>query len=171
MATNHYLRLGSAAMLMFGLLHAEQARAQDASKLPPVQFTVTVAHAMAEPGAVAAEFRGFQRQMPHLSSIRVLDKQSFRLQFGEWARMSLPTGSDVSVLPLAVHGGRLHMQFNLPGKLNTSMRLSNHKPMTVGAGRYQRGHLLIQVDPDFSAYLPVEADPAGPPTYRVNKQR
>ena len=161
-------------MLMFGLLHATGARAQEPIKLPPVHFTVTVGHAMAEPGAVAAEFRGFQRNfMPHLSSIRVIEKRAFTLRFGEWARVKLPTGSDVSILPLAVHGRKLHMQFNLPGKLDTSMRLSNHKPMTVGAGRYKRGHLLIQVDPQFDAYLPVPAEnePAGPSTYRVNQKR
>ena len=169
----HPLRLAPVVAVALGLMAAETARSQEEpGQLPPVDCTVTVGFASAKSGIVAAEFGGFQRQMPHFKSVRLLEKRLFRLHFGEWARVDLPSDDRVDILPVGVYGERLHMQFKMPGVLDTSTRLQNRKGVIVGGRRHKDGFLVIQVEPDFSDYLP-EADPAPgtPPSYRVNDQR
>ncbi len=168
-------RLAPAVAIAIGLMSGAVARAQaDPKDLPPVDCTVSVGFARVESGTVAAEFHGFQRQMPHFKSVELLEKRSFSLHFGEWGHVNLPSSDSIDILPVGVYGKRLHMQFKMPGVLDTSTRLMNRKGVIVGGRRHKDGYLVIQVEPDFSAYLSPDdlgGAPSVPHSHRVNDKR
>jgi hypothetical protein len=72
--------------------------------------------------------------------------------------MSLPNGTELSVQPVHVRGRTLSMKVDLPGVVNTKLRLQNHSPLVVGALPHEDGYLVIRVEPEFTDHLPAESE-------------
>jgi hypothetical protein len=165
------LRLGSATALALGLLaRGVPAAAQDAAAQPqdvlPVNCTVSVGFATGEKGEIDERFRGLPA---NFGSVELWKEQAMKLQFGEWGRMPLPTGTELSVQPVNVRGRTLSMKLDLPGVVSTKLRLQNHSPLMVGAIPHENGFLVIRVEPEFTDHL--SADPqSGPEPIPVNSE-
>jgi hypothetical protein len=150
------VRFGSAAALALGLLAAAPAAAQEPEPAneTPVGCTVSVGIASREKGDVDERFRGLPSAF---GSVQLWKEQAWKLRFGEAGRMSLPNGTELSVQPVHVRGRTLSMKVDLPGVVNTKLRLQNHSPLVVGALPHEDGYLVIRVEPEFTDHLPAES--------------
>jgi hypothetical protein len=105
-------------------------------------------------------------------SIRLIEERTISVVFGEVARVGLPTGSEVRLIPVAVHGGQLHLQLEMPELLNTSMRMSNSRAFYVGGVPYQDGTLVFKLVPEFGAYIETPIERAQTPdTQKAGSKR
>jgi len=162
------------ALLTFAasLLFAGAASAQeDARDIPPVTFKISVARALPQEGGVAQDCLELSRRLPmRFGSLTGCAPRVFRVPFGEYAVMKLPTGSAIRILPVQVHRDQLHMQFELPGVVNTRLQMAHGRPVIMGGLPHEGGLLIIQVVPEFSHYLrePERPGPPGPKLYEVN---
>ena len=163
------LRLRSAAGLALGLLAGTPAAAQEpqAENLTPINCTVSVGFASGEKGEVDRRFRNLPS---NFGSVQLWKEQAWKLQFGEWGRMPLPTGAELAVQPVNVRGRKLNMKFDLPGVVSTKLRLQNHSPFMVGPLPHEDGYLVIRVEPEFTDHLAAEPD-AAPEPIPVNSER
>jgi hypothetical protein len=162
----------AAALALAGLapvdVHAQTAlplapevahTAKGATAIPPIIIHISVAYASEEQGDVDPVARDIYEHLPaKYHSIQMIDDRTISVLFGEQAHVSLPTGSEVRLLPVAVHGGQLHLQLEMPEVLNTSMRLSNSRAFYVGGVPHGHGTLVFKLVPDFTPYI--EAPPA-----------
>ncbi len=155
-----------------GLLLAGAASAQeDARDIPPVTFKISIARALPQEGAVDPDCLELSRRLPmRFGSIRGCAPRVFRVPFGEYAVMQLPTGSAIRILPVQVHRNQLHMQFELPGVVNTRLQMAHGRPVIMGGLPHEGGLLIIQVVPEFSHYLkePAGREHRGPKLIEVN---
>jgi len=125
-----------------------------AHALPPIHIRMQIARASEEPGEVSPEARDIFEHLPSkYRSLSLIEDKTVAVLLGEQARVSLPNGREVVLLPIAVHGGQLHMQLEMPDVVNTSMRLSDHRAFYVGGVRMDQGTLVFKLVPDFSAYV------------------
>ncbi|MCE2391536.1 MAG: hypothetical protein J4G09_08650 [Proteobacteria bacterium] len=134
---------GLAALLVAALSPGGFASAQESGG---VRYTVSVGYASKEEGAIHPQFRGIPGPF---KSVSMHQQSSYTLRLGERGRHSLPTGSEIHMVPEKVRDQRLHMQFEMPGVVNTRLRLRNGKRMIVGGVPFKDGHLIIQVRPEF----------------------
>ena len=111
-----------------------------------VRYTVSVGYASSEEGSIHPQFRGIPGQF---KSVSMQQQRSYTLRLGERGRHALPTGSEIHMVPEQVRDQRLHMQFEMPGVVNTRLRMQNGKRMIVGGVPFKNGHLIIQVRPEF----------------------
>jgi len=148
--------------------------AKEAAAIPPIVIRISVAYASEEQGEVDLAARDIYEHLPaKYRSIQMVDEQTIEVLFGEQARVKLPTGDEVRLLPVAVHGGQLHLQLEMPEVLNTSMRMANSRAFYVGGVPHGGGTLVFKLVPDFTAYI--EAPPpqraATPDTRKANGGR
>ena len=136
-------KLGPAALLVAVFAPGGSALAQ---KDGEVRYTVSVGFASAREGATHPEFRGIPGPF---KSVSMQQERSYTLRLGERGRHTLPTGGEIRMLPEKVRGQRLHMRFEVPGVVDTRLRLRNGKRMVVGGVPFKDGHLIIQVRPEF----------------------
>lgn len=161
----------AAALVLAGLAPFE-LRAQTTSSLgpgserateaippiPPITIRISIASASEDDGELDPAARDIYEQLPaKYHSIRMIEERTIEVLFGEQARVVLPTGSDVHLIPVAVHGGQLHLQLEMPELLNTSMRMANNRAFYVGGVPYQNGTLVFKLVPEFSAYVEAPA--------------
>jgi hypothetical protein len=83
----------------------------------------------------------------------MVEDRTVAVLLGEEARVKLPTGSEVRLLPIAVHGGQLHLQLEMPDVVNTSMRLANSRAFYVGGVRFGSDTLVFKLVPEFTPYV------------------
>ena len=161
---------GSAWALGALILAPAVAGAQGAGPaVPPIRVVVSVGYAMSEQGSIHSEFRGFHSQTPRrFGSIQMHEQRVYDLKFGEEGRLSLPTGTEIRMRPIEIHGRKLHLQFEMPGVVNTRMQLPNGRPVILGGVPFKHGQLIIQVRPDFTAFLPRPSGPSGPEVRSIN---
>jgi hypothetical protein len=127
--------------------------------IPPITIRIAVATASEAEGEMDPKALDIYEHLPaKYQSIRLIDERTLTVVFGEVARVGLPTGTEVRLVPVAVHGGQLHLQLEMPELLNTSMRMSNSRAFYVGGVPYEGGTLVFKLVPEFSAYIesPVE---------------
>jgi hypothetical protein len=167
--------LGSGAVLAIGLLAVTHAVAQELEpeNLTPVGCTVSVGIARAEKGEINERFRGLPSRFGsvRLGSVELWKEHDLKLQFGEWGRVPLPNGGELSVQPQKVRGRTMNMKLEWPDVMDAKLRLQNHKPVIVGPRRLPdgEGYLVIRVEPEFSDHLPPETE-AEPQPIPVNDQ-
>ncbi len=158
--------------LAAGFLVAGAASAQDAPRdIPPITFKISVARALPQGSGIDPDCLELSRRLPmRFGSITRCAPRVFRVPFGERAEMSLPNGSTIRVLPVQVHRNQLHMQFEMPGVVNTRLQMTHGRPVIMGGLPHEGGLLIIQVVPEFSHYLKDTRPPrqAGPKRYDVN---
>ena len=141
--------------------------------IPPITIRISVATASEAEGEMDPKARDIYEHLPaKYHSIRMIEERTITVLFGEVARVGLPTGTEVRLTPVAVHGGQLHLQLEMPEVLNTSMRMANSRAFYVGGVPYEGGTLVFKLVPEFSAYVeaPVERA-ATPETQKAKGQR
>ena len=152
-----------ALALVLGLLAAVPAAAQSSASLapprnlaPPIGFHVLVAHASEEAGETDPECKIMEKRLPmHFGSIRSVHSRDYWTGFGDLVKIELP-GADapVQLRPMAIHERQLFMQFQLPGRMDSRLRVSSGRPVILGGVPHpDGGFLIIQVEPDFGRYL------------------
>lgn len=122
--------------------------------LPPILIRISIARASVKEGNVDPGARDIYEHLPaKYHSIKLLEDRTVSVLLGEQAHVQLPTGSEVRLLPVAVHGGQLHLQLEMPDIVNTSMRLANSRAFYVGGVRLGQDTLVFKLVPEFAAYV------------------
>ena len=139
--------------------------AEPARQLPPIRIRLIIARASEVEGAVDPGARDIYEHLPaKYHSITLIEDRTLSVNLGDQAHVYLPTGSEVRLLPVAVHGGQLHMQLEMPDVLNTSMRMANSRAFYVGGVKLGGDTMVFKLVPEFSEYVsPPTASVAGTP--------
>ena len=167
----------AAALVLAGLaphaLHAQTALPlvpdsaqvpQPPLAIPPITIRISVASASEAAGEMDPKAIDIYEHLPaKFHSIKMIDERTITVLFGEVARVGLPTGAEVRLTPVAVHGGQLHLQLEMPELLNTSMRMANSRAFYVGGVPYQGRTLVFKLVPEFSAYVEAPVERAATP--------
>ena len=125
-----------------------------ARELPPIRIRLVIARASEVEGTVDPGARDIYEHLPaKYHSITLIEDRTVNVNLGDQAHVWLPTGSEVRLLPVAVHGGQLHMQLEMPDVLNTSMRMANSRAFYVGGVKLGEGTLVFKLVPEFSEYV------------------
>ena len=137
-----------------------QAVAQDdrtAAAGAPVAFEVNVCLASQPEGEVDPECRSMQSQLPvRFGTLKLQQRRTVNSRFGEQGGIDLPTGSTVEIRPISIVESQLHMQLEMPGVMNTRLRLQSGRSVIVAGERHASGYLIIEVKPTF---VPAPANP------------
>jgi len=163
----HELRAQTALPLVPDSTQAPQA----ALPIPPITIRISVASASEQEGEMDPAARDIYEHLPaKYRSITMIEERTITVLFGEQAHVALPTGSEVRLMPVAVHGGQLHLQLEVPELINTSMRMANNRAFYVGGVAYRGGTLVFKLVPEFSAYVAApEVERAASPETRKAK--
>jgi len=178
-------RCTPALALVLGLLTAAQAVGQESARLhpprhasPPIGFHVLVAHASDVEGGTDPECKVMEKRLPmQFGSIRSVLRRDYWTGFGKPVSIELPGAeAPVQLLPMSIHARQLFMQFQLPGRMDTRLRVNTGHPVILGGVPHpDGGFLIIQIEPDFAQHLedaaPGEGGGVAPPSVRVNDQR
>jgi hypothetical protein len=122
--------------------------------LPPIQIRVSIARASVNEGEVDPRAQDIFTHLPaKYHSIQMLEDRTVAVLLGEQAHVPLPTGSEVRLMPVAVHGGQLHLSLEMPDVVNTSMRLANDRAFYVGGVRLGEDTLVFKLVPEFAPYM------------------
>ena len=159
-------RLACAQSSSSGAPPAPRAEPQEvARELPPIRIRLLIARASEVEGNVDPGARDIYEHLPaKYHSIALVDDRTLSVNLGDQAHVYLPTGSEVRLLPVAVHGGQLHLQIEMPDVLNTSMRLANSRAFYIGGVRLGEDTLVFKLVPEFSEYVaPANTSVAGTP--------
>jgi hypothetical protein len=102
-------------------------------------------------GTDDAECRGMRKHLGPMQAgaLHMVEKRQYRLRFGENGAVLLPAGGEIRMMPIGIHSRRLSMQIQMPGRVNTHLRMRAGKPVIFGGPRYKDGHLLVQIVPEF----------------------
>lgn len=164
----------TASLCMLGLLPAAPAVAQqqEVRAIPPVSFNVLVAFASKEKGPVDPGCAKLKARLPmDYGSLRTFRQETLEVVFGDRGSVPLPPG-DIMLMPVQVHKGLLHAQFEMQGRVNMRMQMTNGKAVIFGPMRYEDGYLIVQIVPDFSMYIEDDLPGhRGPELYKVSDQK
>ncbi len=141
--------LGLALMLGVGAtVAAPDSRAQTQQT---VSVNVLIARADSSPGRDDVECRELRRQLGpmQVGGLHLVEKRQFRLRFGENGAILLPAGGEVRVMPINIHKRRLHMQLQMPGRMNARMQMRAGKPVILVGPRHHDGYIVVQIVPLF----------------------
>ena len=138
--------------------------AEPVRQLPPIRIRLIIARASEVEGPVDPGARDIYEHLPaKYHSITLIEDRTVSVNLGDQAHVWLPTGSEVRLLPVAVHGGQLHMQLEMPDVLNTSMRMANSRAFYVGGVKLGGDTMVFKLVPEFSEYVaPADTNVAGP---------
>jgi len=142
-------QLGWLAALVLGILHAPQAGSAEAE--PSVLVRTLVVHAEQKPGQVDWICEKLKKKLAPMNfgTLRVVQQRQFKLRFGEQGALSLPEGREVRFLPISVVHRQLHMQIEMPGLVNTRMRMVSGRGVILGGVEHGDGYLIVHVIPSF----------------------
>ncbi len=183
--TSHAPLAFAAALVLAGFApHASQAQTvlplvpdsaqvpQPPLAIPPITIRISIATASEVEGELDPRALDIYEHLPaKFHSIQMIDERTISVVFGEVARVDLPTGAQVRLMPVAVHGGQLHLQLEMPELLNTSMRMANSRAFYVGGVPYEGGTLVFKLVPEFSAYVESPVERAATPQATKAKDR
>ena len=163
--------LGIAAALALGVLGSPLARADSEARLAPPSVLVRalVVHAEKKAGQVDWICEKLRRKLAPMNfgTLRVVRQRQFKLAFGELGRLDLPEGREVRFLPISVLHRQLHMQVEMPGLVNTRMRMTSGRGVILGGVEHGDGYLIIHMVPSFR--LPRTAAARARPTPRLHR--
>ncbi len=146
-------QLGMAAALALGILGSPQARADSAADVAQrsVLVRTMVVHAEKKAGQVDWICKKLRKKLAPMNfgTLRVVQQRQLKLAFGESGRLRLPGGREVSFLPISVLHRKLHMQVEMPGLVNTRMRMKSGRGVILGGVEHEAGYLIVYMVPNF----------------------
>lgn len=133
------------------LLAAGAAQAQSAER---IGLLLTVSHATQahQPGPVdpdSAEIHKRLQQEFLFQGLRVIERRHIDLRLQEVGWLVLPTGKRVSLRPMSLSTTGVLIAVEIPGTLETDVRVPNHQHVVIGLDRYQDGKLILTLQPDY----------------------
>jgi hypothetical protein len=143
-------RLGLAVALGLGI--ALVPAGVFAQVVESVGLSLTVSHASPKPGPIDPGAAEIHRQLRHLfryESLRVIEQRHVQLRMQEIGGIDLPTGKRVEFRPLSLTTSGVLIAVEIPGTLQTDVRVSNRKHVVIGVDRYQDGKLILTLQPDY----------------------
>ena len=149
---------GRLAALVCGaglVLGTATARAQLEAREEPVNhvpIVLMVSHVTIAPGPVdpsGAHIHDRLNKEFQYQSFRVLERHDMDLRLQEIGLLVLPTGKRVELRPLAVSPSGVLISVDIPGTLQTDVRVPNRKQVVIGVDRYQDGKLLLTLEPNY----------------------
>jgi len=117
-----------------------------------VGLSLTVSHASPTPGPIDPGAAEIHRQLRHLfryESLHVIEQRHVKLRMQELGSIDLPTGKRVEFRPLSVTSSGVLIAVEIPGTLQTDVRVPNRKHVVIGVDRYQDGKLILTLQPDY----------------------
>ncbi len=145
--------LGIAAALALGILGSPLARADSEARLAQqsVLLRAMVVHVEKKAGQVDWICEKLRKKLAPMNfgTLRVVQQRQFKLAFGELGRLGLPEGREVRFLPISVLHRQLHMQVEMPGLINTRMRMTSGRGVILGGVEHGDGYLIIHMVPNF----------------------
>jgi hypothetical protein len=138
--------------LLLGVLAAALATSASAQTLRRVGLSLTVSHASSQPGPVDPSAQELHRHLSsefRFQSLRILERRRLDLRLQEVGGMDLPTGKRVQLRPIALSPSGVLIAVEIPGTLQTDLRVPNHNQVVIGVDRYQDGKLILTLQPDF----------------------
>lgn len=117
-----------------------------------VGLSLTVSHASPTPGPIDPGAAEIHRQLRHLfryESLHVIEQRHVKLRMQELGGIDLPTGKRVEFRPLSVTSTGVLIAVEIPGTLQTDVRVPNRKHVVIGVDRYQDGKLILTLQPDY----------------------
>ncbi len=117
-----------------------------------VGLSLTVSHASPKPGPIDPGAAEIHRQLRHLfryESLRVIEQRHMNLRMQELGGIDLPTGKRVEFRPLSVTSTGVLIAVEIPGTLQTDVRVPNRKQVVIGVDRYLDGKLILTLQPDY----------------------
>lgn len=147
------LWLCGVAVLALGIPGGQIARAdsEDRASDPTVLVRALVVHAEKKPGQVDWICEKLRKKLEPMNfgTLRVMQRRQFKLRFGESGRLTLPGGREVRFLPISVVRQQLHMQVEMPGPVNTRMRMMSGRGVILGGVEHGDGYLIVHMVPNF----------------------
>lgn len=153
--------------LAVSLLAAGVAQAQS----EPIEFEIQVVHGSNHEGQgrVDPACNEIKRRLPmQFDSLQMVSQRKLSLKFGELGQVSLPTGRNLSLIPISIVRDRLHVHFQIKDLVDTRLQLRSGRPVIVGGQAWDEGKLIIMLKPAFKA----PSNPAprtGPRLHRVGQ--
>jgi hypothetical protein len=135
-----------------GVAVAAIGETASAQSLRRVTLSLTVSHASSRPGPIDPSVASLHRQLSNefrYESLRVLERRHMDLRMQELGGVDLPTGKRVQLRPLAVSPSGVLIAVEIPGTLQTDLRVPNHKQVVIGMDRYEEGRLILTLQPDY----------------------
>jgi hypothetical protein len=117
-----------------------------------VEVSVMVSHVSPKPGPIdplAAAIHERLRREFQYQSLRVLERRMMDLQMQEIGGIVLPTGKQVQLRPIAVSPSGVLLSVEIPGMLQTDLRVPNRKQVVIGVDRYEDGKLILSLEPKY----------------------
>lgn len=130
-------------------LAASAAQAQSPQR---IGLLLTVSHATQRPGPVDPEAVEIHKRLQEeflFQSLRVIERRHIDLRLQEVGGMVLPTGKRVSLRPMSLSTTGVLIAVEIPGTLETDVRVPNHQHVVIGLDRYQDGKLILTLQPDY----------------------
>ena len=147
------LWLCGVAVLALGIPGSQIARAdsKDRASDRTVLVRALVVHAEKKPGQVDWICEKLRKKLEPMNfgTLRVMQRRQFKLRFGESGRLTLPGGREVRFLPISVVRHQLHMQVEMPGPVNTRMRMMSGRGVILGGVEHGDGYLIVHMVPNF----------------------
>lgn len=131
------------------VLGTGEARAQSAER---IGLVLTISHATQRPGPVDPEAVEIHRRLQQeflFQSLRVIERRHIDLRLQEVGGMVLPTGKRISLRPMSLSATGVLIAVEIPGTLETDVRVPNHQHVVIGLDRYEDGKLILTLQPDY----------------------
>lgn len=84
-------------------------------------------------------------------SLRLIQDRQLLLRLGQHGTVMLPTGEKVQLMPVSIHGKRLHMHVQAP-KINGRLQMRHGKHVVVGGQPFRGGRLIVLIVPEFREF-------------------
>jgi hypothetical protein len=142
----------AAGLALAAALAPDVSLAQVAGRV--VGLSLIVGHASPHPGAIPVdpavlEIQRRLLQQFRFESLRVLDRRHLNLHLQEVTGVDLPTGTRVSLSPLSLTPRGVLISVDIPGTLQTDVRVPNRRQVVIGVDRYEDGKLILGLRPDY----------------------
>lgn len=129
------------------------ARAQEAPPRPRhVALSLMVSHVSSTPGPIDPSAGEIHRRLHdefQYQSFRVLERHRMDLRMQEIGGLVLPTGKRVQLRPLSLSPSGVLISVEIPGTLQTDVRVPNRKQVVIGVDRYNDGKLILTLEPNY----------------------
>ena len=154
-SSDGWRRLAMANACGAALAWAPAAVAQELGETPVpnhVALVLLVSHATTQPGPIDPGALDIHRRLQHefqYQSFRVLERHDMDLRLQEIGWLVLPTGKRVELRPLALSPTGALISVDIPGTLQTDVRVPNRKQVVIGVDRYNDGKLILTLEPNY----------------------
>lgn len=137
------------AVLVAVLACAGTAHAQATQR---IGLLLTISHATQTPGPVDPESAEIHKRLQQeflYQGLRVIERRHIDLALQEIGGVVLPSGKRVSLRPMSLSPTGVLIAVEVPGTLETDVRVANHQHVVIGLERYQNGKLILTLQPDY----------------------